>query len=753
MTRVATPRVPSPNVNEIRRALESLVATGDVVELRALDVPDRPGGDYTATHAGFYSDVEALAIEAEKLSKAGASGVYVTLNPVLPELLARAENRVRKIKGKGDKVCTNDKHVKARRWLGVDVDPKRPADISATREEVQAARRRAEEIRAFLTDRGWPEPIEALGGNSIHLLYRVDLPAEDDGLVARVLQALAERFTDEALDVDTKVSNPSRIWKLYGTVARKGDHTAERPHRVAKLLTLPDAVRVVSREHLEGLAPPIESPAKSRAASSSPPSDWLASWLAAKGVKHAEPQAWNGGRRFLLEACPFCGSTDRGAIVGEMPNGAKFFKCQHTSCAGKKWQDLRAKLEPERAQRDQSRETATLAPGKRRVPVILCMEDVKPEPVSWLWAPYVPRGELTLLEGDPKVGKSWIAMGIATAMSRGASLPGDTAARPRGTTLYMTNENSPQKVFRPRLDLLGADPARVRLLEGWRTEDDEATGPVSLQDLALLRDALDVVRPDLLVIDPVQSFLGAGVDAHRAEEVRPVLDGLVKIARDRNLAVLMIRHLAKGQTGRALYRGMGSIDFTACARSILMAGETPEGAGPKRRALVHALCGVGPEGPSQGYTVIPPHGFAWTGESNITTQDLVAPDRQPRSEDTSAGDTAEELLRDLLRDGPRPAREVQKILREAGVSRRTEQRVKERLGVAADQIRSDGKVVAWSWKLPAAQEHGQSARSHGTPGGALGLLASTDEAASSKLERHALEFGALADEEGEAYEH
>jgi len=130
---------------------------------------------------------------------------------------------------------TGDRNILRRRWLPIDCDPERPTGISATAAEREHALERARQIARFLREKGWQLPLVGDSGNGAHLLYRVDLPADDGGLVKSCLEALALRFGGDGVKVDTSNSNPARIWKLYGTVARKGDSTPDRPHRLASL--------------------------------------------------------------------------------------------------------------------------------------------------------------------------------------------------------------------------------------------------------------------------------------------------------------------------------------------------------------------------------------------------------------------------------------------------------------------------------------------------------------------------------------
>jgi hypothetical protein len=212
-----------------------LIAPDQVVELRALDVKRGPGRPHT--EAGFF-DAEHLfelakcALQATRFAK----GVYFTLNPLNPDLLARRCNR---IDWANEGELAKDKDVLRRRWLLVDADPIRDPLISATEDEKAAALQTVQSVRDFLRSRSWPDPILADSGNGYHLLYAVDLPANDGGLVERLLRSLAERFDSAQVKIDQKVFNPSRICKLPGTLARKGDDTPGRPHRRAKILEVP----------------------------------------------------------------------------------------------------------------------------------------------------------------------------------------------------------------------------------------------------------------------------------------------------------------------------------------------------------------------------------------------------------------------------------------------------------------------------------------------------------------------------------
>jgi hypothetical protein len=215
-------------VAEIQRTLDLLLEPGQVAELRVLNTQQ-------GTASGYFTDFDKLA-QAAAANSGKASGVYVTLNPVNPDLLARANNRVKKYV----KETTADRDILKRRWFPIDFDAKRPAGISSTDVEHELALDRARTCREWLGSQGWPEPIFADSGNGAHLLYGVDLPSDDNRLIERCLKALAARFDDAVVVVDSGNHNPARIWKIYGTLVAKGDDVPERPHRLARILDGPE---------------------------------------------------------------------------------------------------------------------------------------------------------------------------------------------------------------------------------------------------------------------------------------------------------------------------------------------------------------------------------------------------------------------------------------------------------------------------------------------------------------------------------
>ncbi|MBU2572327.1 MAG: hypothetical protein KJ725_20300 [Gammaproteobacteria bacterium] len=350
---MSTPKI---DEEQIRRTLAVLLAPGQVTEIRAFKARDTTTQSTwrTPTVSGYYDDPDALVGGVRTID---AAGVCFVPNPVLPDLLARANNRLRWKVEKGE--ATTDDHVTRRLWMLVDVDAtaSHKLKITSTDDEHEAALTQARIIATDLFEEGWPRPILADSGNGAHLLYRVDLPNDDDArtLAARCLEALSFRFSTDVVDVDTSTFNAARIWKLYGTMVRKGDPRPGRPHRMARLVDVPDPVDVVPRGLLEDLAGSLpEAPkpeAKTPQATTTGATFDLADWIAAHLPDAKGPHAWDKGRKWILPVCPFNADHARGeAIVMQFTSGAIAAGCQHNSCTWK-WDDLRDKFEPEARER------------------------------------------------------------------------------------------------------------------------------------------------------------------------------------------------------------------------------------------------------------------------------------------------------------------------------------------------------------------------------------------------------------------
>lgn len=299
-----------------------------------------------------------------------------------------------------------------------------------------------------------------------------------------------------------------------------------------------------------------------------------------------------------------------------------------------------------------------------------------PEEASYLIEPYLPRGMLSILGGVSGAGKTSLALDIAAAVSRGARLPfdeGEGELQP-GRVFYLTAENDANKVLRPRLERLGADLDRVFLQKG---------ASFSMRE-PLLWDLCRSYRPDLLVFDPIQSFLGPGVQMNRAEQVRPIMDDLISLAKELDMAVLLISHMSKPGPGvsSALDRLLGSSDFRNSARSILIAGADPEN--PGTRVFAHAKNSLGQAGASQRYRIEAGGRVAYDGPCTLSADRIICAVEAGGSRTRSAP-TLEQAVRALDQlvgfVGWVEVHRAYKLCEEQGFSEKTLRKAKEQLGL------------------------------------------------------------------------
>ncbi|UKI33720.1 MAG: DUF3987 domain-containing protein [Lentisphaeria bacterium] len=334
------------DANEIIHALRLWFQAGDVFEVRVLDAVS---ADYRREHIeSGYFDYEHISAVPEALKRLlSFRGVYVTVNPVNPDLLARAVNRLRPA---GRNPTTADTDIVRRRWLLIDCDPRRASGVSSSNAEHESALAKAREIRDGLSSLGWADPIMTDSGNGAQLMYRTDLPADDGELVRRVIGEIA-KASSEQVAIDTSVHNPARIWRLPGTMNCKGDSIPERPHRMARILEEPQDIVPVSRKQMQDIvsyqnkAPLVDVPDDEW--KHTMPAFDLDSWITQYCPELGSPQPWKGGRKWIFPVCPFNEAhTNKSAVLIQEPSGAVAFKCHHNGCSGNDWRALRELREP-----------------------------------------------------------------------------------------------------------------------------------------------------------------------------------------------------------------------------------------------------------------------------------------------------------------------------------------------------------------------------------------------------------------------
>lgn len=332
--------------------------------------------------------------------------------------------------------------------------------------------------------------------------------------------------------------------------------------------------------------------------------------------------------------------------------------------------------------------------------VLLPLADVTPKKVRWLWAGRIPLGKVTVLDGDPDLGKSTVTLDLAARVTRHVAMPDDTLSdlgEPRGVVL-LSAEDDAADTIRPRLDAAGADVSRIVLLHGVNDSPGERgeRGP-TIADLSALEEAVSSVSAALVVIDPLMAHLPDERDSHRDHDIRRALRPIAKFAERLGVAVLMIRHLNKNAAvGNALYRGGGSIGIIGAARSGLLIAPDPDAPDSGRRILACSKHNLSADTPALAYRLetgdeVPR--ILWEGPTAHTASALLAT-RLPDNE-RSELDEAKAFLTDFLADGDRPAREVKGAAREAGIAARTLERARPLAGVRSGRRGFAGPFM-WS---------------------------------------------------------
>lgn len=334
--------------------------------------------------------------------------------------------------------------------------------------------------------------------------------------------------------------------------------------------------------------------------------------------------------------------------------------------------------------------------------VIRCLADVQPEEITWLWPGRIARGKVSMIAGDPGLGKSLVTLNMAARVSRGTPWPVDRSICPRGDVVLLSAEDDAADTIRPRLDAAGADVRRIHHIAAITDRDQSGktvTRSFSLKrDLDRLGKALQrLPECALVIVDPISAYLD-GTDSHNNADIRSLLAPLGELASEHRVAVVCVSHLNKGGGTSAMYRITGSLAFVAAARAALAVTKDPED--EARRLILPIKNNIGPDSTGLAYRVeLGSNGapFAeWEPDPVTQTAEEVFSSGQDNEERTERAE-AKEWLRDLLRDGPIAAKEIERDAKGAGHQWRTLKRAKKELGIVASKTRFDG---GWEWSLP-----------------------------------------------------
>ena len=321
---------------------------------------------------------------------------------------------------------------------------------------------------------------------------------------------------------------------------------------------------------------------------------------------------------------------------------------------------------------------------------LINMEQVEVEKIDWLLYPFIPFGKVTIVQGDPGEGKTTMVLQIIAKLTKGeAVLPSDsdesdleekTMALEPVNVIYQTAEDGLGDTIKPRLLSAGADCSRVMVID----DGDQA---LTMMD-ARLEEAIIQTKARLVVLDPIQGFLGADVDMHRANEIRPLMKRVALLAEKYHCAIILIGHMNKNSNGKSSYRGLGSIDFQAAARSVLIVGRIKDE--PEIRVVCHVKSSLAPEGKSIAFRLDKDTGFEWIGEYDISADDLLSGDNRGQKIRS-----AKEFLKEVLASGSVAQTKVAEEAESRGIKKKTLWNAKKELEIDSVKIGNQ-----WFWMLP-----------------------------------------------------
>jgi len=308
------------------------------------------------------------------------------------------------------------------------------------------------------------------------------------------------------------------------------------------------------------------------------------------------------------------------------------------------------------------------------------MSEIQSQEVEWLWYPFIPYGKLTIVQGDPGDGKTTLILNIAAKLSRGDGLDSEMKLSEPMNVIYQSAEDGLADTVKPRLELAGADCERILVI-------DENEKSLSMVD-ERLEKAIVQTKAKMLILDPIQAYLGGGMDMNRANEARDMTKKLGALAEKYKCAIVLIGHMNKAAGNKAAYRGMGSIDFFAVARCVLLVGRV-EGE-PNIRAVVQIKNNLAEFGHPKAFQLTE-DGFSWIGDYEITVDEVlggIAPKANKMEQ-------AKQMLRELaLTSNAIQSNEIFDMADEQGISKRTLENAKKELGIRAKRINS-----SWYWEL------------------------------------------------------
>ena len=579
--------------SEIRKAVQILHPASDeklkLFEVRIID--DK------WNLSGYFQDADTL-IEALKMSETHRNeNVYITLNALDDALASREQINCFL---KSARYTTSDRDVRGYSFLMIDLDPKRASAVSSSNEELEAARQLGRQIFKYMKATGWNDPIIAESGNGIHLLYKITIAADGRSeLIKGCLQALHAMFSTDSVEVDTSTFNPSRVCKLYGTMAKKGANTAERPHRMSRIIYEPQQLvrnDIALLEALAAKAPKADEPA--RANNYQPKSFDLREWIARHGIGVKQEVAWNGGKKYVLDHCVFDPAhKNKDAAIIQTSDGKICYTCFHASCSDKHWKEVRLLFEPDAYSKDAP--YTTQIPNSRREAATVTTDEpvwLTPMQIRQRVRPkeeYIPtgitgidktllglkKGFVTVLSGLRACGKSslisQVSLNAAGKGFRTAIFSGELTAENAMRWMYL--QAATKAHVRPtRYENRWYVPDMIKdqiaaWLDGKIYIYNNDYGFDYTRFVSELAKCSEENKIDLIILDNMMCLDLAALDRDQFVRQSVFVNELEVFAKQKNVHIILIAHPRKSNGFLRLQDVSGSNDIVnRCDNAIIM---------------------------------------------------------------------------------------------------------------------------------------------------------------------------------------
>lgn len=568
---------------EILKSLKMFVPSGDIVEIRAVNGKK--------TSSGYFQDIKKAADTASTLT----GNIYFVFNKIKSGCYSRAQ---RETMVQNPKETTTDNDIEKRKWILVDVDPKRPSGVSSSDEEKKEAMKVIGSCYSFLKREGFTEPILCDSGNGYHMLYRVELEntKENAEAVKNFLKALDMFCSSDKAEIDTAVFNASRITKLYGTKAMKGSNTPDRPHRESKIIKIPDTLKITQSAKIYKISNMIPKPERLQYPAYQGDFN-LRDWISKYSLQVKQESCFSGGTKFILEQCPFDDShRGKDACIFLMDNGSIGFKCFHNSCSDYTWRDVRLLYEPDAYDRKEyARNTATddfkplieIEPIKDRFlkPSQIRQKDrgqivTIRSGISMLDRKIIGfnKGELSIWSGSNGSGKSSVLNQLALyAAQQGFRTAIFSGELPSYKVLSWLQLQAAGRAYtRPTEHeslYLVDEPVRravTKWLEGKVFIYNNDFGANFESVMAAVKSCISENKIDAVLIDNLMSLCLSGVPGDKYEKQTAIVTELSNFAKNQNVHIHFVCHPRKSLGFLRKDDISGSADLTNAADNVFI---------------------------------------------------------------------------------------------------------------------------------------------------------------------------------------